>query len=332
MKKRYSEKAVCLFMAVWLLAGFNLPTVFAQEKPAIKVTHKPLKYFVPGHRIQVEAKISDKAEIKVARCYFRTPEQADFVFVAMSETEKGRYQGIMPAPASNTENIIYVLLAANAANQVIKTQEFLVKREAEKEVPAWQETGTEGDVKVSTELGQAPKQPEGFRDSMLMDQSESTIRLGGATLIYAGIGWGTAATVAVVAAGTATAAVTVNEVVIKKDDDNKDTTKPTVSQFNCSDDFSYITFVFDEDMNTSEGAVGAEPANLWEPSNISVIPGYWENDKTLKISRSNRDSLPQGTQLKFTLTGFKDKAGNEMDTSSFEVTVEGGSMTIEWLH
>jgi len=331
MKKRYSKKAVCLFMAAWLLVSFNLPTVFAQEKPATKVTHKPLKYFVPGHRIQVEAKISDKAEIKVVRCYFRTPEQADFVFVSMSETEKGRYQGILPAPAPNTENIIYIFLAANAANQVIKTQEFLLKKDAEKEVPPWQQTGTEGNVKVSTELSQAPKPPEGFRDSMLMDQSESTIRLGGASLIYAGIGWGTAA-VAAAAAATAAAAVTVEEVV-KKDDDDKDTTKPTASLGNYSDDFSYITFVFNEDMNTSEGAVGVEPGDLWQPSNISVIPGYWKNndEKTLEIRRSNQDSLPQGTQLKFTLTGFKDKAGNEMDRSSFDVTVEGGSMTIEWL-
>ena len=103
------------------------------------IKYKPIDYFVSGKRIKLNAKITDKAGINLARCYFRAVEEADFVFVALKEIKTNQYEGILPAPSKDTETIEYLFLAVNDANHVIKSQRFKVNKNDDDKTPAWQE-------------------------------------------------------------------------------------------------------------------------------------------------------------------------------------------------
>jgi len=177
MKKSVHVLTVLVYVLSLLLA--NAGTALAEDtKSATKIRHKPLKYFVPGHRITVNAEVTDQTGVTVVRAYFRAPEQADYVFVSMNPAADGTYQGILPAPAKETQNITYLFLAVNGKNQVVKTQTFTVNREDKEKVPAWQQAGSEGNIQVSTELAQAPESISGFTDSIAMDVVESSARFG----------------------------------------------------------------------------------------------------------------------------------------------------------
>jgi hypothetical protein len=321
MKKRsvsMSAKILCLIVAGLMFIPANSALVFAQEKIVTKIKHKPLKYFVADHRIRVEAAVSDEADINLVRCYFRAPEQADFVFVTMTESEKGNYQGILPVPGPHTDNIIYIFLAANTKKQVVKTQEFLMKKEA-KEVPPWQ-MKAEGDVKVSTELGQAPEKPKGFRDSILMDQSESTVRLSGASLIYQGISWWWVG--AGIAAGGGAGLLLDNGG--DGNDDNGDKVPPVIKSYpgeiNSTD--SQIVVEFSEAMSES----GKPSSEQWQISSFG-----WFNNTTFYIQKNNSEPLDAGSTIHFTLTGFNDAAGNALASpDNFSVTVRTTGVKVEW--
>ena len=81
----------------------NSGYVFADKKidATTKVQHKALKYFVPGHRIQLESRVKDDNDVNIVRTYFRAVGQADYAFVPMSlkEGTKDKYIGILPAPS-----------------------------------------------------------------------------------------------------------------------------------------------------------------------------------------------------------------------------------------
>jgi len=174
-----SVHVLTVFVYVLSLVLANAGAALAEDsKASTKISHKPLKYFVPGHRITVNAEVTDQTGVTVVRAYFRASEQADYVFVSMNPAADGTYQGILPAPAKETQNITYLFLAVNGKNQVVKTQTFTVNREDKEKVPAWQQAGSEGNIQVSTELAQAPESISGFTDSIAMDVVESSARFG----------------------------------------------------------------------------------------------------------------------------------------------------------
>lgn len=181
--KQFRTNRLARVFALLAIVLFILPlnALAAADKP-IKVTtaikYKPIDYFVPEKRIKLSAKITDKAGVNLARCYFRAVEEADFVFVAMQEIETDQYEGILPAPSKDTETIEYLFLVVNGANQVVKSQRFKVNRSDDDETPAWQEVGSEGDIHVTTELPQATEPPPGFSDSIVVDVAESSARFG----------------------------------------------------------------------------------------------------------------------------------------------------------
>lgn len=172
---------VYLFSLVFMNAG----AVLAEEvKTATEIKHIPITYFVPEKRISITADVTDEAGVNLVRCYFKGSEQADFVFVGMNSGADGSYSGTLPAPAKNTQSIEYLFLAVNGSNQVVKSQTFTVNKEDRDEAPAWQQTSSEGNIQVSTEVAEAPKTVSGFADSIVMDVVESSARFG---LVVGGI-------------------------------------------------------------------------------------------------------------------------------------------------
>ncbi|MDH4317127.1 MAG: hypothetical protein OEV64_01935 [Desulfobulbaceae bacterium] len=98
--------------------------------------------------------------------------------------------------------------------------------------------------------------------------------------------------------------------------DPGDTTPPSVTvvgkktSVSCYPDS--IEFSFNEDMNTSSGTVQKDPIN-WTWDNYG-----WTNSRTYRVSweTSNEDQCYIVTELRTILTGFEDKAGNDLPAGS----------------
>ena len=221
--KNFRRNSLCQLLSFLTAITFVITsapvTLFAQESSATKIKYEPIKYFVAGKRIRIAADVTDPEGIKLARCYFKGQEQADFVFVNMT-AEGSTYTAILPAAAKNATSIKYLFLAVNNRNQVVKTQQFSVDKDDSQAVPPWQDVAMEGQLTVSTELAQVPAVLEGFADSIAMDLVESAARFGFVAGIYtstqvaaAGGATGTAATatsagtVSTAAAGMSTIAI-----------------------------------------------------------------------------------------------------------------------------
>ena len=185
--RRIRSKSMCKVLSVFVGFCFILTlypgAVFAKETtPSVKMNFKPLKYFVPEKRIKLLFQAKDDSGVQLVRCYFRAQEQADFVFIAMGPLASPNYfEGILPAPSSDTDAIEYLFLVVNGNNEIFKTQRYKVNRKKdETEAPSWQEVSMEGDINVSTELAKAPETVPGFSDSIVADVVESSARFGAA--------------------------------------------------------------------------------------------------------------------------------------------------------
>jgi hypothetical protein len=214
--RKSSLCTVCSFLAAMMLIVTSIPVpLFAQDsassgvvQSATKIKHDPIKYFVSGKRIRISADVTDPEGINLVRCYFKGKEQADFVFVSMT-AEGNTYTAILPAAAKTATSIEYLFLSVNNKNQVVKTQQFSMNKDEDQPAPPWQDVAMEGQLKVSTELAQAPAVLEGFTDSIATDVVESAARFGVVVGIYATIqvaaaGGLTGAAAAAVSAGTVT--------------------------------------------------------------------------------------------------------------------------------
>jgi len=184
IRKSFFGKAVSVSALVILVITMNSSMVFAASA-AIKVKHEPPAYFVSEKRISVEIRImAGTSDVRLIRCYFRAAEQADYVFIGMNPTHKGRYlhkglySGILPAPSKETQTIQYLFLIVDQNNQPIKTQVFTMNKQDGKDAPEWQQVISDGDIQVSTELADAPKSVPGFSDSIVMNVVESSARFG----------------------------------------------------------------------------------------------------------------------------------------------------------
>jgi len=207
------NKAVWM-AALWAMFIFVLVPSYnfdlgAQTKPKINISHTPVDHFVPGFRIGVKALISDENGVMLARCYFRSKGEADYVFVEMPLEVGNEYAAVLPAPSETTEEIEYILLAVNNNGVVVRSQTFIAKRAEAEEKPPWQELDSSGDITIKTELASAPEALPGFSDSIVSDVVESAFRFGyvveGIYLITQMVG---AAPVGAISGGTVAATTT----------------------------------------------------------------------------------------------------------------------------
>ena len=109
-------------IAVVVLAVVAAPMAAAQTR----FDHSAPGYLVPEKRVQVAANVTDPKGVKLARVYFKTPAQADYVFVPMSVTRGNSYVATIPAVNASAPSLQYVLLAVNNAGEVSKTTEYTV--------------------------------------------------------------------------------------------------------------------------------------------------------------------------------------------------------------
>jgi hypothetical protein len=187
------------FCRIVVAGAFALSFVAIPEAVlAATFNHQQIAYYVPEKRIRVDAGISDPRGVQVARVYFKAGAQADYIFVPMAQSG-GRYVATLPAPSASTSSMEYLFLALNNDGQVSRTEAYKVAARRSNETPSWQSASGQGEVKVFTEIPNAPKPVAMYSDSIAMDVVESGARLGAAAGLYAGGGGGGGA------AGAATA-------------------------------------------------------------------------------------------------------------------------------
>ena len=209
-----------LFLVVLLKGIGGVPgspqCLFAAPIPVTtEVKHKPIKYFIPGHRIALEAKVTDESGVKLVRCYFKADEQAEHVFVPMTMTDGQEYRAILPAPADYAQKIRYLFLVVNVNQQVVKTQAFLMEKAADvTDPPAWQETSTTDELPVYTELSQPPETVPGFSDSVKTDAVESSLRFGMVAGIYSSSATASTGAAAATSGGSITATAGISTTVV----------------------------------------------------------------------------------------------------------------------
>lgn len=169
--------------------------------------HRGIGYFVSDKRIELGAGISDPRGVKLARVYFKTGAQADYLFAPM-QLSGNRYVATLPAPSASTPSIEYLFLALNNDGQVSRTDAYKVNARMTVEIPAWQSARNRGEVKIFTELPITPKTVAGFSDSVVVDVAESGARFGTTAGLYGAPGGAASGTTASAGTTTSTTAAT----------------------------------------------------------------------------------------------------------------------------
>ena len=206
---RQSLVGRCLnFFAVLAFLVLQVPgAAFAASET--KVTHDVLKFFVPEKRIRLDAAVVDPKGVTLVRAYFKSKTQADYVFVPMEaqQTAKDSYVANLPAMAKSSDEIQYLFLVVNGANEILKTEPFVVKSKDSKEVPSWQMVSDDGSVKLFTEVPDAPAVTASFSDSVSLNVVESGARFGLVAQLYGASGSATASGAAASATNAGTASM-----------------------------------------------------------------------------------------------------------------------------
>jgi hypothetical protein len=173
------------------------------------VTHEAIKFFVPEKRIRLDAAVVDPKGVTTVRAYFKSKTQADYVFVPMEAqlTAKDNYVANLPAMAKSNDEVQYLFLVVNGANEVLKTEPFVVRVKDATEVPSWQMVSEDGSVKLFTEVPDAPAVAASFSDSVSLNVVESGARFGLVAQLYGASGSATASGAAAGATNAGTAAV-----------------------------------------------------------------------------------------------------------------------------
>jgi gas vesicle protein len=145
--KKYIRGFIVLLLALFLVIPAEMVQAVT-DALSTSIKHKPVRSYLPGFRIPLDAEIKDDSGVRISRCYFRAKEEKDFLFVDMEKAD--RYTAMLPAPEVGSESIYYYFLVVNGKNQVVKSQVFEMKEKETEEVAKWNEAKDTG--KSNTEL------------------------------------------------------------------------------------------------------------------------------------------------------------------------------------
>ena len=137
--KKWHKGLKVLAVVLSLFLAFPCGIVSAAAKPDLKIKHDPPKDYVPGFRITLDTKIKEKADVLVARCYFKTKKDKNLVFVDMVPKGNPGYEATLPAPWVGSEYIDYAFVVVNKDKEVIRTQMFRMEELETEAATTWQE-------------------------------------------------------------------------------------------------------------------------------------------------------------------------------------------------
>lgn len=197
----FFSKCLVVLLTVSLILPVNLASA-AEGAVQTKMKHESPDTFVPGFRIILEAKISDEAGIKEARCYFKAKDSAEFIFVDMQKADGG-LEAILPAPDLGVRAVNYFFLSLNGKNKVARSQVFEIveqdtdsakdlkeaeqakakgkdidldnvkdrlmeklEKEQKAKLKKHQTVKKDGTIKAKTDASEPPAKVKGFRDKI----------------------------------------------------------------------------------------------------------------------------------------------------------------------
>jgi len=142
-------KLLVTLLSVLLVFPASFVGAVATSSASTKIVHKVSKdKYIPGFRINIEAKISDKTDLLVTRCYFKAKNDKNFAFVEMFPAGGENYQTTLPAPFLNSEAINYLFVAVNKNKQVTRTEVFTLQEGETKEATTWKDINEVKEVKL----------------------------------------------------------------------------------------------------------------------------------------------------------------------------------------
>ena len=159
MRKRHVGFRIIagVISTLFVFAANMICTGMAQASTT-KVEHKaPKEKYIPGFRINLDAKITDKAGLLVERCYFKTKNDKNFAFVNMVNKGGSDYQATLPAPFVNSEAVNYLFVVVNKRKEVTRTQMYTIEEGETKEAATWKDINEVKEIRVDEAQEMAEK-------------------------------------------------------------------------------------------------------------------------------------------------------------------------------
>jgi hypothetical protein len=136
-----AARAAAAALALALLASSALVA-------AVKIEHDPVEKSKSGHRIELEAKIQDKAVgVREARAYFKSGHDTRFWFAPLRPVGD-KHVGILPAPALGAKTVEYRIYAVNGLQDFVKTQIYKIQIKDDEEALARMEAKEPTNVEI----------------------------------------------------------------------------------------------------------------------------------------------------------------------------------------
>ncbi len=169
------ERRLCALLLCVVVAA---TTGVAAELTTPTIRHRPIQYFVPGHRVEVLAQVSDESGVETVRCYFRQKGAVDYSYVDMVPVGGDQYRGVLPAPESGTNEFEYLFLTVTGARCVFRTEAFAAGARDEPETPLWQAVPEDEPLTVNTDLAATLEGVPGFEDTVELASAPPEERYG----------------------------------------------------------------------------------------------------------------------------------------------------------
>jgi hypothetical protein len=123
------------------------------------------------------------------------------------QSAKDSYVANLPAMSKSNDEVHYLFLVVNGANEVLKTEPFVVKARESNDVPSWQMVSRDESVQLFTEVPDARSVAASFSDSVSLNVVESGARFGLVAHLYGASGSATASGAAAGATNAGTASM-----------------------------------------------------------------------------------------------------------------------------
>jgi len=134
-------------LAALLAAQLALPAGLLHASSGTKIGHDCPKSYIPGFRINLEAKIEDPEGVLLARCYFRSRKNPAFVFVDLAAAEK-IWKTTLPAPWLGSEEVEYLFVVVNRSKKVFRSESFRIQEKKTPQLKKWKEVGEVREVRL----------------------------------------------------------------------------------------------------------------------------------------------------------------------------------------